>query len=191
MRGSAGHLPVFLRGGLPLCCRRGRPGGGSLTAGGGRGHLHNKQAWVHGPAQGCSTRYGLHCRMCGCCLARAWNVALNSASSTGLDLARSAGHHKVVAALLAEPGATKLVTMQIRLGGSTALHLAAEKSHFNVVQEILQVCSSPGCWLPMPFCSLAPCRACAALRMRRLAHCLSASLPPPARPSSLSLAPSL
>ena len=133
-------------------------------------------------------------------------MMLNSASSTGLDLARSAGHHKVVAALLAEPGATKLVTMQIRLGGSTALHLAAEKSHFNVVQEILQVCSSPGCWLLMPLYSLAPRRACADPRVCILALCLSACLPPspppclppsrpPARPPclppSLSLSPSL
>ena len=28
-------------------------------------------------------------------------------------------------------------------GGSTALHLAVEKSHFNVVEEILTCCASP------------------------------------------------
>jgi len=67
----------------------------------------------------------------------------NKHGFTALHKAAQRGHTKVVKALLAEPGATKLVTMPIRLGGSTALHLAVEKSHFNVVEEILTCCASP------------------------------------------------
>ena len=50
----------------------------------------------------------------------------NKHGFTALHKAAQRGHHTIVKVLLAEPGATKLVTMQIKLGGSTALHLAVE-----------------------------------------------------------------
>merc|ERR1712216_1095955 len=67
----------------------------------------------------------------------------NKHGYTVLHKAAQRGHHRIVKMLLAHPGGTRLVTMQIKLGGSTALHLAVEKSHFNVVEALLACCSAP------------------------------------------------